>query len=83
MVTLLALSAAIAYGVADFMGGAASRRLAVLRVLLISFPAGIVCLVAASLAAGFDEHFTKPVAPQQLIALLRKVPEVPETPAAP
>ncbi|ACZ00449.1 EamA family transporter [Thermomonospora curvata] len=52
MVTLLALSAAIAYGVADFMGGAASRRLAVLRVLLISFPAGIVCLVAASLAAG-------------------------------
>ena len=38
---------------------------------------------AASLAAGFDEHFTKPVAPQQLITLLRKVPEVPEAPAAP
>ncbi|MBD8722957.1 PAS domain-containing protein [Oxalobacteraceae sp. CFBP 13708] len=38
---------------------------------------------AASLAAGFDEHFTKPVAPQQLIALLRKVPEVPEVPEAP
>ena len=28
---------------------------------------------AASLAAGFDEHFTKPVAPQQLIDLLRRV----------
>lgn len=26
---------------------------------------------AASLAAGFDEHLTKPVAPQQLMALLR------------
>jgi len=28
---------------------------------------------AASLAAGFDEHCTKPVAPQQLLELLRKV----------
>lgn len=28
---------------------------------------------AASRAAGFDQHFTKPVAPQQLIELLRKV----------
>jgi len=28
---------------------------------------------AASLAAGFDEHLTKPVAPQQLMALLREV----------
>jgi len=32
---------------------------------------------AASLAAGFDEHFTKPVAPQQLIALLRDVTGAP------
>lgn len=30
---------------------------------------------AASLAAGFDHHFTKPVAPQQLIELLRGVTE--------
>jgi len=30
---------------------------------------------AASLAAGFDEHLTKPVAPQQLIALLRAAVE--------
>jgi PAS domain S-box-containing protein len=29
---------------------------------------------AASLAAGFDEHLTKPVAPQQLVELLRKIP---------
>lgn len=29
---------------------------------------------AASLAAGFDEHLTKPVAPQQLIELLRDPP---------
>ena len=28
---------------------------------------------AASLAAGFDQHLTKPVAPQRLIALLREV----------
>jgi len=28
---------------------------------------------AASLAAGFDEHLTKPVAPQQLMALLREM----------
>jgi len=28
---------------------------------------------AASLAAGFDEHFTKPVAPQELIDLLKKL----------
>jgi len=28
---------------------------------------------AASLAAGFDEHLTKPVAPQELLALLRTV----------
>jgi PAS domain S-box-containing protein len=28
---------------------------------------------AASLAAGFDQHFTKPLAPQQLIELLRTV----------
>ncbi|NNG23309.1 ATP-binding protein [Telluria aromaticivorans] len=28
---------------------------------------------AASLAAGFDEHFTKPVAPQELIDLLRRL----------
>lgn len=32
---------------------------------------------AASLAAGFDEHLTKPVAPQQLIALLRQVVDGP------
>ncbi|MDN4039661.1 ATP-binding protein [Massilia sp. YIM B02443] len=32
---------------------------------------------AASLAAGFDEHLTKPVAPQQLIALLRQLVDGP------
>jgi len=52
MVTALALGAALAYGVADFMGGAASRRAAVLRVLLISVPAGLVCLTAAALLVG-------------------------------
>ncbi|MBA9002074.1 drug/metabolite transporter (DMT)-like permease [Actinomadura cellulosilytica] len=49
---MLALGAALAYGVADFMGGAASRRVHVLRVLLVSVPAGLVCLVAASLLSG-------------------------------
>ncbi|SEG82794.1 Uncharacterized membrane protein [Thermomonospora echinospora] len=52
MVTALALGAAFAYGIADFMGGAASRRTAVLRVLLISVPAGVVCLTVASIVAG-------------------------------
>jgi drug/metabolite transporter (DMT)-like permease len=52
MVTVLALGAALAYGVADFMGGAASRRVAVLRVLLLSVPAGVVFLAVASLVAG-------------------------------
>ncbi|HEX2315127.1 MAG TPA: EamA family transporter [Thermomonospora sp.] len=52
MVTVLALAAAFGYGVADFLGGAASRRTAVLRVLMVSMPAGVVSLTVASLLAG-------------------------------
>jgi len=39
---LLALVAAVAYGVSDFVGGLASRRASALRVLLLSYPAGVL-----------------------------------------
>ena len=47
---LLALGAALCWGVGDFIGGLASRRLAVLSVLVITMPtgaaiAGVVLLV--------------------------------------
>ncbi|GAA2119731.1 EamA family transporter [Actinomadura alba] len=48
MVTLLGLGAALGYGVADFLGGAASRRSSVLRVLLLGMPVGLVLLSAAA-----------------------------------
>ncbi len=41
---LLALAAAIGYGVSDFVGGIASRRVAALRVVLISYPVAMVLL---------------------------------------
>lgn len=43
---LLALLAALGYGVSDFVGGVASRRVAALSVVLVSYPLSIV-LVAA------------------------------------
>jgi uncharacterized membrane protein len=52
MVILLALGAAVSYGVADFLGGTVSRNAAVLRVLLVSMPSGLVLLVAGSVLAG-------------------------------
>ncbi|MBC6456430.1 DMT family transporter [Actinomadura sp. HBU206391] len=48
MVTLLGIGAALGYGVADFLGGAASRRSSALRVLLLSMPVGLVLLLAAA-----------------------------------
>jgi drug/metabolite transporter (DMT)-like permease len=48
MVTLLGLGAALGYGAADFLGGAASRRSSVLRVLLLSMPVGLVLLLATA-----------------------------------
>jgi drug/metabolite transporter (DMT)-like permease len=50
--TVLALSAALLYGIADFLGGAASRRATALSVLLVSVPIGLLTLAAASVFAG-------------------------------
>lgn len=52
MVTLLALGAALSYGVADFLGGAASRRANALRALMISVPTGLGVLIVAATVAG-------------------------------
>jgi drug/metabolite transporter (DMT)-like permease len=41
---LLALAAALSYGVSDFVGGLASRREPALRVLLLSYPVGVVLM---------------------------------------
>jgi len=45
---LLALLAAAGYGVSDFVGGVAARRVAALRVVLVSYPLSV--LVVAALA---------------------------------
>lgn len=47
MTVALALLSAVAYGVSDFIGGVASRRASALRVLLLSYPLGVVGLLAA------------------------------------
>jgi drug/metabolite transporter (DMT)-like permease len=52
MVTVFALAAALLYGSADFLGGAATRRAHVLSVLLVSGTAGIVVVGVAALLAG-------------------------------
>lgn len=46
MSVLLALVAAVAYGVSDFVGGLASRRVSALRVLVLSYPAGVLPMAA-------------------------------------
>jgi drug/metabolite transporter (DMT)-like permease len=52
MVTVFALTAALLYGSADFLGGAATRRAHVLSVLLISGMAGLAVVGVAALLAG-------------------------------
>ncbi|HUY48622.1 MAG TPA: EamA family transporter [Streptosporangiaceae bacterium] len=52
MVIVFALSAAVLYGGADFLGGAVSRRTRALSVLTVSAPVGAILLLAAALAAG-------------------------------
>jgi len=49
---VFALTAAVLYGSADFLGGAVSRRTHVLSVLVVSAPAGAVVLLAVAMAAG-------------------------------
>lgn len=49
---LLALLAAVGYGVSDFAGGLASRRVNVLRVVLVSYPVGLVGMAMLAPLAG-------------------------------
>jgi uncharacterized membrane protein len=52
MVTIFALAAALLYGSADFLGGAATRHAKVLAVLPLSAAAGAVIVIVAALLAG-------------------------------
>ncbi|MFW0875072.1 EamA family transporter [Rhodococcoides corynebacterioides] len=44
---LLALLAAVGYGVSDFVGGVASRRVAALRVVIVSYPVSVIVVAVA------------------------------------
>ena len=46
MSVLLALAGALTYGISDFVGGLASRREPALRVLLLSYPVGVLLMAA-------------------------------------
>lgn len=52
MITVFALAAAVLYGGADFLGGAASRRAHTLAVLTVSAPAGALIMLVAALMTG-------------------------------
>ncbi len=52
LLIILALGAALLYGSADFLGGAATRRAALVAVLLTAGVAGVVVQVPAALLAG-------------------------------
>ncbi|WP_246006735.1 DMT family transporter [Actinomadura pelletieri] len=49
---VLALGAALAYGVADFLGGAVARKSTVLRALTWCVPAGLVVVLVSALLTG-------------------------------
>ncbi|WP_084792541.1 DMT family transporter [Mycobacterium sp. E136] len=50
----LALASALGYGISDFVGGLASRRIAALRVVLVSYPIAMVVLAAVAVPIGGD-----------------------------
>ncbi|GAA3962073.1 DMT family transporter [Actinomadura viridis] len=52
MVTLLALGAALAYGVADFLGGAVARRTSALQALAWCVPVGLAVVLVVALVDG-------------------------------
>ena len=52
MVIMFALTAAVLYGSADFLGGAASRQTRALSVASLSVPAGALVMLAAAAVAG-------------------------------
>jgi len=49
---VLALVSAAAYGVSDFLGGIASRRVAALRVVIVSYPISAVVIALAAVVVG-------------------------------
>nr|WP_179474625.1 DMT family transporter [Mycolicibacterium vinylchloridicum] len=49
---MLALASAIGYGVSDFVGGIAARRVAALRVVLVSYPLAMVMLGIVAVGVG-------------------------------
>jgi drug/metabolite transporter (DMT)-like permease len=55
---VLALVSAAGYGVSDFVGGIASRRVAALRVVIVSYPLAMVLLSVLALFVG--GHVTSP-----------------------
>ncbi|WP_267290072.1 MULTISPECIES: DMT family transporter [Mycobacteriaceae] len=55
---MLALVSAAGYGVSDFVGGIASRRVAALRVVIVSYPLAMVLLSVLALFVG--GHVTGP-----------------------
>lgn len=52
MPVALASTSAVAYGISDYLGGVASRRARVLRVVSISYPASILLVGVAAFVAG-------------------------------
>jgi len=52
------LVSGVGYGVSDFVGGVASRRVAALRVVLVSYPVALILLTSISLVVG--GHVTTP-----------------------
>jgi drug/metabolite transporter (DMT)-like permease len=52
MVIVFALAAAVLYGSADFLGGAASRHSRALSVAAVSVPVGALVMLAAAVASG-------------------------------
>jgi drug/metabolite transporter (DMT)-like permease len=55
---VLALVSALVWGVADFVGGLASRRSTPLQTLVLTTPAGLVLIVPAALLVGGDASGT-------------------------
>ncbi|MBU3066595.1 DMT family transporter [Nocardia sp. NEAU-G5] len=49
---LLALLAALGYGVSDFVGGVAARRVSALRVVIVSYPLSVVILLIVAPVVG-------------------------------
>lgn len=48
----LALAAALGYGLSDFVGGFASRKVAALRVVIVSYPVAVVFLLILAIVTG-------------------------------